>query len=235
MFGSNRNKFARMFVNGGLRIPEKILKKETFAAANNFTAPSKLDLRGYCTPVENQGNLPYCAAYSASSFAENILWRKRHYHEEIDPLPIYKYAKTIDGDPKGAGTFLECAMEGLFKYDYFDPKICKIKMFGGNPFNNANGIRDMKFAIHQYGVAMAGFNITSEWYSPNSDNTVTGRKDASGQGGHAVIVCGYDENRFLIMNSWGKGYAEDGFVWVTYKAFEEQFIYASIMTHCLDD
>ena len=234
MFTSKKNKFARMFVNGGLKIPEKILKRETFAAAKDFTAPEMLDLRGYCTPVENQGNLPYCAAYSASSFAENILWRKNHYHEEIDPLPLYKYAKTIDGDPTGAGTFLECAMEALFKYKYFDPNVCKIKLFGGNPFNNVNAIRDMKFAIHQYGVCMAGFSITSEWYSPNRDNTITG-KDAAGQGGHAVIVCGYDKNRFLIMNSWGKSYAENGFVWITNDAFQKQFIYSCIMTHCLDD
>lgn len=237
MFITKRNKFARMFVNGGLKIPDKILKRETFAAAKDFSAPSILDLRGYCTPVENQGNLPYCAAYAATSFAENILWRKNHYHEEIDPLPIYKYAKSIDGDPTGAGTFLECAMEGLFKYKYFNPDVCKIKLFGGNPFNNGNAIRDMKFAIHQYGICMAGFAITSEWYSPNSKNMVTGIKGATGQGGHAVVVCGYNDElkAFLIMNSWGTSYAEKGFVWVSYDAFLEQFIYASTMTHCLDD
>ena len=236
MFSNKRNKFARMFVNGGLKIPDRILKKETFAASKNFSAPTKLVLDGYCTPIENQGNLPYCAAYSASSFAENILWRKQHYHEDIDPVPLYKYAKTIDGDPQGAGTYLECAMEALLKYKYFDKNICKIMTFGGNPFNNGNAIRDMKFAIHRYGVAMAGFAITSEWYNAK-DCIIRGDKNALDQGGHAVIVCGYDDEKqlFRIMNSWGESYADNGFVWITYDAFFKQFVYATVMTHCLDD
>ena len=73
------NRFADMFVAGALKVPEKIYKKDTFKASRLFSAPRNLNLEGYCTPVENQGNLPYCAAYSASSFAENILWRKRGF------------------------------------------------------------------------------------------------------------------------------------------------------------
>ena len=33
------NKFANMFVSGGLKVPEKILKRETFRASKNFSAP----------------------------------------------------------------------------------------------------------------------------------------------------------------------------------------------------
>lgn len=230
-----KNKYARMFVEGGLKVPEKILKKETFSASKNFSAPKELILRGYCTPVENQGNLPFCAAYSASSYAENLLWRKRHYHEEIDPVPLYKYAKTIDGSPNTPGTYLECTLEALLKKGYFDEKKCQIKQFGGAQFGNSNPVRDMKFAIHQYGVAMAGFNITTEWYNPNRKNTIEGVKGATEEGGHAVVVCGYDENRILILNSWGSNYAEGGFVWITYEAFVKSFMYASVLTHVLDD
>lgn len=237
MFETKRTKFAKMFINGGLKIPEKMLKRDAFRAAKTFSAPKKLDLSGYCTPVENQGNLPYCAAYSASSFAENILWRKNHFHEDIDPVPLYKYAKTIDGDPKGAGTYLECTLEALLHYKYFDPIACKIKTFGGKPYGSNTGIDDMKFAIHRYGICMAGFAITSEWFSPRG-NIIRGSSSAASQGGHAVVVCGYDDadgGVFKIMNSWGNMYAENGFVYITYKEFEKEFIYAGLMTHVLDD
>lgn len=227
------NKFANMFVSGGLKIPEKILKRETFKSTKNFSAPDELVLKGYCTPVENQGNLPYCAAYSASSFAENILWRKNHYHQDIDPVPLYKYAKSIDGDPNGAGTYLECTMEALLEKGYFDKDICRIKQIGGEMFDNGNPIRDVKFAIHRYGVCMAGFEITTEWYSPKND-TIKGGKYPS-EGGHAVIICGWDKEGFIIMNSWGTSYADHGFVRVAYNVFEKQFLYGTTMTHVLDD
>lgn len=226
--------FKDMFVPGGLKIPEKITKKNTFCANPLYTVPEKLILDGYNTPVENQGNLPYCAAYSASSFAENILWRKTHMKQEIDPAPLYKYAKTIDGDPNGDGTYLECTMEALLHKGYFNKDVCRIKTFGGGIFQNITALKDMKSAIHQYGCCLAGFNITTEWYNPTHDFTIVGG-NYNDEGGHAVLIVGYDQDRVRILNSWGKNYADQGFVWISNEAFKKQFIYGCILTHCLDD
>ena len=54
------------------------------------------------------------------------------------------------------------------------------------------------------------------------------------QGGHAVLVCGYDEGGFLIMNSWGKSYGKDGKVYVSNRAFERQFMYGAVLTRVFD-
>ena len=124
-------------------------------------------------------------------------------------------------------------MEALLEKGYFDKDICQIKQIGGGLFDNGNVIRDTKFAIHRYGVMMAGFEITTEWYAPKN-NTVKGGKYGS-EGGHAVIICGWDNEGFIIMNSWGDTYADKGFVRVAYPAFEKQFIYGCTMTHVLDD
>ncbi len=228
------NKYARMFIAGGLKVPEKITKKETFKAVRSFDAPKELICRSYNTPVENQGNLPYCAAYAASSFAENLLWRRRHYHSDIDPVPLYKYAKSIDGDPDGGGTYLECTMEALLVKDYFDKNVCKIKQIGGGMFGNGGAMNDVKFAIHRYGICMAGFGITSEWFYPRN-NWIKGDGKYASEGGHAVCIVGYNEDGFLILNSWGKEYADGGYVWISNDAFKKQFIYACTMTHVLDD
>lgn len=53
-------------------------------------------------------------------------------------------------------------------------------------------------------------------------------EDPSGDyGGHAVTVIGYDDNKydgaFLIQNSWGYDYGDEGFVWVTYDDFNHFF------------
>jgi aminopeptidase C len=40
-------------------------------------------------------------------------------------------------------------------------------------------------------------------------------------GGHALVVIGYDDNKqaFQLMNSWGKEWGQDGFIWLKYKEF----------------
>ena len=40
-------------------------------------------------------------------------------------------------------------------------------------------------------------------------------------GGHAMAICGYDDNRnaFKIINSWGKNWGDQGFLWIDYQTF----------------
>jgi cathepsin K len=49
------------------------------------------------------------------------------------------------------------------------------------------------------------------------------RKFKESSGGHAMLVVGYDDNMnaFKVVNSWGKGWGNNGFVWIDYKAFIE--------------
>jgi hypothetical protein len=227
------NKYEKLFFPGALKTPEK-LKSRAFCAAKNFEPPKELILSGYCVPVDNQGQTPWCAAYSAANYAENILWRKRGYHSEIDPEPLYRYAKSIDGDPHGDGTYLECTLEALVKYGHFDGTLCKIRTFGGPGFGRdaASALLDVKYAVHKYGICMAGFNVSSEWFRPKNGVITGATKDS--EGGHAVLICGYDEGGVLVQNSWGKDYGHGGFVYVSNKAFADQFIYGAILTRSLD-
>lgn len=225
--------FSKMFVRGALKVPEAKFLGARFRAAPKFRGPPRLLLSGYCTPVENQGAKPWCAAYSASSYAENILWRVKGYREEIDPAPVYAHAKRIDGAPDGDGTYLECALDALLEQGLFDRNVSKVKTFGGRMFGSDTALDDLKYAVHRYGVCVAGFNITSEWFDPKGD-VIRGER-AARQGGHAVTVCGYDETGVLILNSWGADYARNGFVYLSNKAFDDQFMYGALLTHVLDE
>jgi len=42
-------------------------------------------------------------------------------------------------------------------------------------------------------------------------------------GSHAMLVVGYDDTKkaFKAVNSWGKNWGNNGFVWIDYKAFQE--------------
>jgi len=225
------NRFEKMYNPCGLRVPAKLVKKNMMKFGSRIECPDELILDGYCTAVEDQGSKPYCAACSASNFAESVLWRKNGYRTEINPDPLYAHAKTIDGDPTGDGTYLECTLDALLQKGYFSRETCKVKTFGGSMFGIGSGLQDVKNAIHRYGVCIAGFNITGEWFNPKGGII---RGGGESQGGHAVTLVGYDQDGVLILNSWGKSYAHDGFVYIVNRAFDAQFMYGACLTNCLN-
>lgn len=65
------------------------------------------------------------------------------------------------------------------------------------------------------------------------DRSYFGARDENGEyiyekfksedGSHAMMVVGYDDNRnaFKVVNSWGKEWGNQGFVWIDYSAFQE--------------
>jgi len=194
--------------------------------------PAAVDNRQYCTAIEDQGAKPWCAAYTAAAFAENVLWRKTGRIEQIEPNWIYAYAKKHDGDPDGDGTTLDCVLDALVFNGTF-PKTCKIRMVGRGWTGTDE--QDVKAAIHRFGCFLGGFDITEEWYdlAKRGVENVTGRKSPS-LGGHAVLVCGYNAGGVWIENSWGKDWGKDGFGFVEWPAFRKQFMYGTVLTHCLD-
>lgn len=210
--------FRKSYNPAGLKIPVRLAGKRALKVSARFEAPKELLLDGYCTPAEDQGSKPWCAAYAASSYAENLRWRLDGYHKDIDPAPIYAYAKSIDGSPNTDGTYLECTLKALMAGGHL-PDTCIVKTF--------STLRDVKYAIHKYGVCIAGFRITSDWFNPKKGVVLGGGEE---QGGHAVTVCGYDEGGVLILNSWGADWGHDGFAYIPVKTFEEQFMYGAALS-----
>lgn len=61
----------------------------------------------------------------------------------------------------------------------------------------------------------------AQYWHPTLGNTAPA-------GGHAMVVVGYDDRKeaFRIMNSWGKNWGDNGFIWVKYKDFGDFCKYA---------
>jgi hypothetical protein len=65
-------------------------------------------------------------------------------------------------------------------------------------------------------VAIIGIDVGGN-FDPDSSGYISYAR-GSGQGGHAVVACGYDRQktpgRILIANSWGKDWGQFGFAWI---------------------
>ncbi len=68
-----------------------------------------------------------------------------------------------------------------------------------------------------------GMELPEAFRNIGSDGKFTSNGDEESLGGHAMCVVGYDDNKyggcFTIVNSWGPGWGDDGFLYVTYKDF----------------
>ena len=221
--------FRERYKASGLFVPSNIDFLPTFSARKFFLAPSTIDLRDYCIRTRDQGKSPWCAAYAATSFASNVLWRKNDAPLAYDAEPIYKQAKTIDGSPHEDGTTLVAVLQALLNdKTFFDPTHCSVKVL--------RSIEQVKYAIHKFGCCLIGVMISREWYSCNKNkSTISGKKDTELLGGHAVLACGYTRDGIIIQNSWDIDWGSYGFALITWKEFEREFSYGAVIDNCLYD
>ena len=213
---------------GFCKVPDNLDELPSLCFANGmFKSPSTLDLRDYCTKTEDQGNTSMCAAYTAAGFAENILWRMTDVPQNIDPVKIYRYAKSIDGDPNGEGTTLTAVGQALLDNGIFDKTKCAMKVVRSEAL--------VRYAIHKFGCCLGGFNITEEWYGCDRKHPmITGRMLNKTEGGHAVLICGYTRSSVIIQNSWGTEWGHYGFGMISWEAFRKQFMYGVCISNVLD-
>lgn len=133
-----------------------------------------------------------------------------------------------------AGTTLKAAVEVLRKYGAVPEDLLPFKidtaMYAGteNTFyataatrkiaayvNLQRNFNQWRAWIAAHGPILVGLNVDGTW-----DNAVdTGGKLDTFQpdtvrGGHAVAVVGYtDDDRFILRNSWGTGWGDNGFAY----------------------
>ncbi len=80
----------------------------------------------------------------------------------------------------------------------------------------------VKKVLAQQKPVVIGMNVLRNFYNlkdaiywhPELGNTASA-------GGHALVVVGYDDRKgaFRLMNSWGKNWGDNGFIWVRYEDF----------------
>lgn len=221
--------FAKLHPVGFCKKPKNLDELPRLSAATGFMAPKRVDLRDYCTQTEDQLDKPWCAAFAAAGWAENIMWRRNDRFDQIDPTWIYRYAKQIDGDPHGDGTTLTAVMQALLDKGngMFDKYRCPVKVIRNN------GLA-LRYAIHKYGCVLGGFDISREWYNVSKERPfIENTAYEGGLGGHAVLICGYDREGVWLQNSWGWKWGEYGFARISWPCWNHQWIYGAVLDDCL--
>ena len=88
-------------------------------------------------------------------------------------------------------------------------------------------VGNVKLALANEFIVSIGVNLTESFHAGSALNYGVWSPSSSEEptGGHAMCVVGYDDSKFggafEVMNSWGTGYGENGFVWIKYKDFKK--------------
>jgi hypothetical protein len=180
-------------------------------------------------PMYRQGNKPHCVAATGAQISTVATFRRREQIATFDFRELYDECKKIDGLKAGAqGTTARACLKVLRKRGALlaDPsKIDGKTVVQIDKFARLNGRREIKVAVHESGSAF----VITRWYR----NWNTAGVPASGilpepknhYIDHAWTVIGWDDNKatpagkgaFLMRNSLGKRWGDNGNGWLPYQ------------------
>ncbi len=183
--------------------------------------PTAVDLREWCSPIEDQGSLGSCTAQAGSALVEYYERRALGHHLDASRLFLYKVTRQLMGVTGDTGAYLRTTMAALALFGAPPEKYWpyQIAEFEAEPTPFVFGLADNFEALEYYRLdpatstqtdtlarirshlasglpAMFGFPV----YASIAQAATSGEipfpgDDDSMQGGHAVVAVGYDDSR----------------------------------------
>jgi hypothetical protein len=185
---------------------------------------------GYYTPIKDQGSCGSCWAFAAVGLLESMILKNNGTTVDLSEqymLSCNSWGWGCDGgfwpndmlvDPGAAlescspytATEVPCASSCATPY--------QIQSWAFVTADNV--VPDaalIKQAIYTYGAVQAGI-YADRWFQSYTSGTFNKCKKSVGYTNHAIILCGWDDSKgaWRLKNSWGTGWGESGFMWITY-------------------
>lgn len=187
--------------------------------------PKTLDYRPDLMPIRNQGLQGSCAAQSAACIKE---WQENkdiNFQQAMSPQFIYNNRKNQDSEGMYARDVMKilskkgCCSESIYPYGKIESpqKIDnvifeKAKNFVIKSYAKINTIQGLKKALFINGPCYIAFPVYNYgirmWKPINKEKR---------NGGHAMTVVGYNNEGFIIRNSWGEYWGNNGYCIYSYQ------------------
>lgn len=223
--------------------PDKVDNRDYKYQVTNKVQQNLVDLRNYCSTIEDQGNLGSCTGQAIAGAIE-LLNRRNNKQTDVSRLFIYYYERalinTINYD---SGAYIRdgikvtnkqgAPLESLWPYN--------IQRFRQRPTPNAindalkrkvtlyervldhNGCLD---ALNNGYPVVIGFYVYASFISPQVSRTgvmpYPNTKRERLLGGHAVLLVGYDKDRevYIARNSWGPNWGDSGYFYMPFQVIQ---------------
>jgi len=188
-------------------IPTLITDKTVkYQAPKTMNIPVKFSYRPFLSPITDQGCNPYCIPHSIATWLNWKMNTKKGLtiDNHIRYEDIYKGKKSMFGE----GMTYQEAFDTLKKKGVkTDSGIVKIKDAG---FISSHML--LKAALLANGPCFGALPV----YDSESQ-TFWKKTKMKPEGWHSITIVGWDEKGYIIRNSWGTGYADHGYVLLSYE------------------
>jgi len=203
------------------------LIKDSKLAKGTLSLPASVDLRPWCSPIENQGPLGSCTANAGAGLIEYFERRAFGNHLDVSRLFLYKATRNYMQVTGDTGAYLRSTMGAMVlfglapekywpyniaNFDLEPPAFCysfasnfkAIKYYRLDPLGTtpANLLNRVKSNLAAGLPSMFGFSVYNSFYQAQTTGKVP-FPETSGDpwvGGHAVIAVGYNDS-IKITNS----------------------------------
>ena len=213
------------------------------------TLPSSIDLTTRFPPVGNQGQLGTCVAwatgYNTKTYLDGV--SKNLSYSQLQSLSNqYSPTDLFFSIPQSKrscnyGTNFEDAFNILISrgvnsldnvpYD----EVCRSNSPGNSITASENKIKnyrriqgsinEIKQYLAQGNPVVIGAKVNREFQQLRGSDVLKNLNYTGDEGGHAMVISGYNDLKraFRIINSWGKGWGDDGYLWVDYEFLVNKF------------
>ena len=212
------------------------LKDYTYISSN-INYPKELDYRKDLQPIRDQGNQGSCYAQSVACVKE---WQEKkdiNFNEYLSPQFFYNNRSNLYDNNKNNDYGMNSrdvmklmknigiCRESIYPYGFIQDK----KNISKNVYKDAqnhiikgyariNTINECKKNIFINGpclITFPVFNYSKQfWIKKNNEKSL---------GGHAVVIVGYNNEGFIIRNSWGTKWSDNGYGLYQYKNWNKHW------------
>jgi C1A family cysteine protease len=232
-------------------VVKSILSKSVpLSTLTTTSRPTKVDLRQYCTPIEDQLDIGACTSQIGIGLLE--YYYKYAFGKTLDMsrLFLYKVTRNLMGLTGDSGASLRNTMQALVMFgsppETYYPYITR--NFDNEPtafhYVLAQDFKTLKYFRLDNGPTrsdnlnriltnlaaklpcMFGMAVYSSFPAPGQGSIIPMPKQGDTLlGGHAMGIVGYDDSQklLLVRNSWGTSWASNGYGYLPYDYFLKGF------------
>lgn len=160
----------------------------------------------------DQLETPHCVGFGGASFGINLPTETMYTNE--DGHKFYYMCKEIDGEPKQENGSTVRSIAKVLK------NIGAIEAYAF-----ARDATSIKWWLRNRGPLIVGIMWTDAMMEPDENNILS--TDGWFLGGHCLLLNGIieEENLFVLQNSWGPHWGENGKAYIHVDKFMELFLY----------
>jgi C1A family cysteine protease len=220
---------------GWLRDPHDPLQHPFYETPRTEEPPKSVDLSRHVVRILDQGNTSSCVAHAYAYAIMITESQARLPYEPISRLYLYSNARALTSDQKhDDGTYLRSGARALavmgappeYAMPFDERKINESPGIGAHMLAHprrgaidrkilATGIpriNAVKRALEAGHPVTLGLDLERSFITHNDESVIeVPSSDAALIGGHAVCLCGYDEDGPEFPNSWTKTWGNGGF------------------------